>query len=123
MLKEERHDLHLARVEINYFSTLVAELNETKLDWGQIKKILVSRGCYINEETEEIEKNHKQVDIFANFCAFTLVENKGHIGIGYGWVCGMNSYIQNDLYEWGIGDFRPYYNEETKREWELLSRS
>lgn len=114
MNKEERHDLHLARTELNYFSALVFELNKLNIDWEEAKKEMKVRCCEVNEETEDIEEEHKQVDIFATFCAFTLVENKGRLGIGYGWSYGDR---QTDLYEWGVGDFRPYYDEESKKDW------
>lgn len=115
MNKEDRHLLHLARAELNWLSVLANALNtETirKVDWEQAKKEFEDRGCLIGEDTEDIYGEHKQIDMFGTFVAFTLVCQNGHFGIGYGWA--LDNY-NTDLYEWGIGDMRPYYDNESKK--------
>lgn len=114
MTREEKHDIALARKEIEFFSILVHELCNQGFGYNTMKKELECRGCALDNEEHFNADNHWQVDVFATFCGFTLVEHEGRVGISYGWVFnGSNT----DLYEWGIGDFRPYYNEETKQEW------
>lgn len=114
MTREEKHDLKLARKEIEFCSVLINELCNQGHNFETAKKELEQRGCTLENEEHFNLDNHWQVDVFGTFCGFTLVEHEGHIGISYGWVFnGWNT----DLYKWGIGDFRPYYDEETKQEW------
>lgn len=120
MTKEDRHLLHLARAELNWLSVLANALNtETtrEVDWEQAKKEFELRGYSLdNEDIFNLENvgEQKQVDVFGTFANCTLCWNKknGYF-INYGWA--IDDY-NTDLYEWGIGDMRPYYDKESKRE-------
>jgi len=115
MDKQELHLIHLARVEIGWYSVLAQALNTEatrKVDWEQAKKEFVSRGCMIDNEDFGAQK---QIDIFGTFVNFTLCwnEEKGYF-VGYGWV--LDDY-NTDLYAHKVGDFRPYYDEKSKQDW------
>lgn len=118
MNREERHAIHLAIVELNWYSTLAHALNTEvpkPINWKQAKKEFAVRGCQIVDDTEENEETHKQVDCFGTFANFTLGWDKesGYF-IGFGWV--LDDW-NTDLYAHRVGDFRPYYNNHTKRCW------
>ena len=115
MNKQDKHLLHLARAELNWLSVLANALNtepNRQVDWEQAKKEFQMRGYTLGDE-EEIGRDHKQIDIYGTFVNFTLVCQNGKYDIGYGWA--IDDY-NTDLYEWGIGDMRPYYDEDSKRE-------
>ena len=117
MNKQDRHAIHLAIVELNWYSTLAHALNtETirPIDWEQAKKEFAMRGCQLGED-DEVEENHKQIDCYGTFANFTLCwDKKCGYYIEYGWVVDDRN---TDLYAHKVGDFRPYYDEESKRDW------
>lgn len=119
MEKERLHAIHLAKVELGWLSTLAHALNtETSenVDWKQAKKEFEMRGCTI--DNEDLEEEHKQVDMFGTFVNCTLCwDKKCGYYINYGWV--LDDY-NTDLYAHGFGYFRPYYDERTRKEWEQL---
>ena len=114
MTKEDRHKLHLARAELNWLSVLANALNTeviSKIDWEQAKKEFVHRGYYL--DNEDIFGEQKQVDVFGNFANCTLCYNdKVGFFINYGWA--LDDY-NTDFFDWGVGDMRPYYDEESKK--------
>lgn len=117
MTRERLHDIRLAKAEINWYSVLINEYNQIpSLDWERAKKELEKRLVILENEEEDFDKEHKQVDCFGTFVAFTLCwDRKCGYYINYGWVLDESN---TDLYAYRVGDFRPYYDEKSKKEWE-----
>ena len=118
MTQEQRHAIFMAKKEIGWFSCLANAFNNQtikKLDWETVKNEFKMRGCLLGDDTEDNDDNHKQIDIFGDFCNFTLCWDKQYgYYINYGWVIDDRN---TDLYSHHLGDFRPYYDERTKKEW------
>ena len=115
MTREEKNTIACAKKELNWYSIFIDKLNDHNVGWEYAIKQLERLGCMVNEDTEDYfeEDERRQVDIFGVFIGFTLVEHKGNLDIGYGWVCDD---WNTDLYKHRVGDFRPYYDENSRKE-------
>ena len=110
MTRERLHLIALAKKEIGFYSVLAKEL---KCDWEQAKKEFEMRGCSIDNEDDF--GNQKQADIFGTFVNCTLCWNEQNgFYITYGWVLDD---CNTDLYGDDYGNFLPYYDEKSKKEW------
>lgn len=116
MKQEDRHLIALAKKEIGFYGVLASALNNYvigKTDWEQAKHEFIIRGCVLFNDTEDIEENHKQIDMGATFCNFTLCwDIKYGFYITYGWV--LDDW-NTDLYGDDYGNFTPYYDEASRK--------
>ena len=113
MTREERHYIALAKKEIEFLSVLIEELNKEHHSFETAKRELELRGFGLSEDEYFEDIKQWQVDVTGTFVNFTLIYNNG-LDINYAWV--IDDY-NTDLYKWGVGDFRPYYDEKSKEEW------
>lgn len=86
MNKDQKREITLAKKELEYFNIIVEEIGNN--DWDNCLKELTNRGVSINDDTYEENKNRKQVDCFGTFVAFTLIQVKDKVEIGYSWTIG-----------------------------------
>ena len=116
MKQEDRHLIALAKKEIGFYSMIAKALNTMpirKVDWEQAKKEFLNRGCELGDFTEDFGENHKQIDLGATFCNFTLCwDIKYGFYINYGWV--LDDW-NTDLYGDDYGNFTPYYDEASRK--------